>query len=390
MNQAESSLQAVLNQLAEQHRLRRLKTIEQPKAAEITFNHHRVVNFCSNDYLGFSQHPALIEASQKALVEYGVGTGGARLIGGTYDLHTQLEQQLVVFKQTEAALVFNSGYQANVGILSALVNRHDVIFADRLNHASLLDGALLSRARLVRYPHNDVEALENLLKRTQTSGQRFIVTDTVFSMDGDLAPLKALYHLATRYDAWLILDEAHATGVFGETHRSGLWETTGLGHQPQVIQVGTFSKALGSFGAYVAASQAVIDTLIQFSRSFIYSTALPPPVVAANLAAIELLQQDASHTQQLWGNIYEFARLAKGAGLSPETNSAIIPILVGDESKTLALTDQFLAAGFYVQGIRPPTVPEGTARLRVTLSTKHSFEQIEKLVQALSHFVYQR
>lgn len=377
-----SSFSQTLEQLAATHQLRTLKTIEAPRRPEVLLHGNNVIDFCSNDYLGFSQHPLIQEASIQAIAKYGTGTGGARLIGGTLDLHRELEAQLAAFKQTEAALVFNSGYQANVGVLSALISRHDTIFADKLNHASLVDGALLSRAKVIRYPHLDLKSLEKGLKQASSQHQKFIVTDTVFSMDGDLAPLTELFELSQRYQAWLILDEAHGTGLFGESHRSGLWENTGLGSQGNVIQMGTFSKALGSFGAYVAASQTVIDMLIQFSRSFIYSTSLPPSVIAANLKAIQLIMGDKSYTEKLWHNIRTLQ-----TELDRTLSSPIAPVIIGHADQTLAIANALLDAGFFVQAIRPPTVPQGTARLRITLSALHTTEQIHQLTRALAGLI---
>ncbi len=380
----ESSLTQTLASLAKEHRLRSLRTMRPLCRPEIVLDGQSRVDFCSNDYLGLSQHPALKAATQAAVDQYGTGTGGARLIGGTLDLHTQLEEAVAAFKGTEAALVFNSGYQANVGVLSGLVQRRDIILADKLNHASLVDGALLAQAKLIRYPHLDLTALEDKLAHCPKGVQKWIVTDTVFSMDGDQADLTALAALMERYDAWLILDEAHATGIYGEHHRSGLWETTGIGAHPRVIQIGTFSKALGSFGAYVAASREVVTALIQFSRSFVYSTSLPPGVVAANLAALELVQEEAALTQQLWANVDGFrGRLdALNLGL-PAWRSPIIPWILGDASRTVQAAQTLLEAGFFVQAIRPPTVPEGTARLRITVSSLHQPDHLEALAQVL-------
>ena len=383
MPETGNALKTTLQQLARENRLRSLKTISEPQRPEVTLNGRRVVDFCSNDYLGLMSHPDLIQASQAAIAKYGTGAGGARLIGGTLDLHMTLEDELRAFKGTEAALVFNSGYQANVGVLSALVGRNDLIFSDRLNHASIVDGAILSRARQVRYPHLDCEALEKRLQDAPEGVGKFIVTDSVFSMDGDKAPLKELYALACRYDAWLIVDEAHGTGVFGDQHRSGLWETTGIGPDPRVIQIGTFSKALGSFGAYVAASAEAIQSLLQFSRSFIYSTALPPAVIAANLAAVRLVMSDGEPARKLWENVRQFQQASQAAGFSWAVESPIIPVVIGDSGQTLAGGAALLDAGFYVQAIRPPTVPEGTARLRITLSASHTPDHIAQLVESL-------
>jgi len=339
-------------------RLRKLQTISEPQRPYITLNGKRVLDFSSNDYLGLSQHPALIEATQKATAQYGTGTGGSRLIGGTLDLHTQLEEKIAQFKGAEKALVFNSGYQANIGVLAGLIKKTDHIFADRLNHASLVDGAILSRATVHRYRHLDMDHLEALLQHTPR--KKWIVTDTVFSMDGDLAPLRKLYELADRYEAGLILDEAHATGVFPET-------------AGEAIKIGTFSKALGSFGAYVAAREEIIQTLIQSSRSFIYSTALPPAVIAANLAALELISKDNSAHQTLWQNIRHWG-----------AHSPIIPIVVGEDHAALTLSQNLFEVGFFVHAIRPPTVPEGTARLRLSISACHSSQHLDDLQQILS------
>jgi 8-amino-7-oxononanoate synthase len=377
-----------LDQLDRDGRQRKLKTITQPRRPVIELEGRQVLDFCNNDYLGLSQHPRLIEAAREALATYGTGTGGARLIGGTFDLHTELETAVAAFKGTPAALVFNSGYQANVGVLSALVGRHDTLFADRLNHASLVDGALLSRALHVRYPHLDLGALEKGLAEATVGNKKFIVTDTVFSMDGDLAPLAELYDLAVKYEAWLILDEAHATGLYGGDHRSGLWETTGLGHRERVIQVGTFSKALGSFGAYVAGSREVIDMLVQFSRSFVYSTSLPPAVVGANREALRIVTEDGEPTARLWENIRFFAAEMSRYGIDLPVQGAIFPIAIGEVARTLDCADRLLKAGFYVQAIRPPTVPEGTARLRVTLSAVHTPEQVKALAEALGTILH--
>lgn len=379
----EDEFKKALATLEATNRLRRCKTITGSNRPEIVLAGQSVIDFCSNDYLGLSRHPRLVEATIAATMQYGTGTGGARLIGGTTILHAQLEEAVAAFKQVPRALVFNSGYQANVGVLSALVSRGDTIFADRLNHASLVDGALLSRCKLVRYPHLDMAVLAERLAQAPGTGQRFIVTDTVFSMDGDLAPLADLFALAEQYNAWLILDEAHATGVFGEHHQSGLWETTGIGHHPNVIQIGTFSKALGSFGAYVAASKTVIETLIQSSRSFIYSTSLPPGVIAANLAAVDLVMTDPSHTRQLWDNVRVFQQYCQEKQIPLTSQSPIMPIILGDSQRALAVAEQLLAAGFYVQAIRPPTVPEGTARLRITLCANHTRQQLEQLANCL-------
>lgn len=380
------SLQSRLDALRQTGRLRRLRTVGHPQRPQITLDGQPVVDCCSNDYLGLSAHPRLIAASREALEQYGTGSGGSRLIGGTLDLHIALEDTLARFKGTEAALVFNSGYQANISLLSGLVERHDWVFADKYNHASLVDGAILSRAKVVRYPHLDMGFLENALKKAPLGSTKWIVTDTIFSMDGDAAPLQTLYNLARQYNAWLILDEAHATGIFGDRHRSGLWETTGIGPSERVIQMGTFSKALGGFGAYVAGSRQVVQAMLQFCRGFIYSTALPPAVIAANHAAVLEVMDSPNHTARLWTNIRYFeskAREALPEGTLAFIQSPIVPVILGNPEITMHSAQQLLDSGYYVQGIRPPTVPEGTSRLRITLSANHNQAQIDGLISVL-------
>ncbi len=373
-----------LTELAKNHRRRQLKSVRPVKRPQIILNGKPVIDFSSNNYLGFAQQPALITAAIQATEHYGTGTGGARLIGGTLDLHLELEEKLKAFKDTEAALVFNSGYQANVGLMTALADRHDYILMDRYSHASLVDGAIQSRAKLTRYHHLDLNHLETLLQKAPQSTKKLIVTDTVFSVDGDTAPLQALYAIAEKYNTWLILDEAHATGLFGDQKRSGLWETTGIGAAPRVIQIGTFSKALGSFGAYIAGSQPVIQTLVQKARSFIYSTALPPGVIAANTAAIDLLISDPAHTQKLWQNVEYFKKTCQTQGIKLTLQTPIIPWHTGEDKKALEAAEKLLAEGYYIQPIRPPTVPEGTSRLRITLTAPHTQDQIQNLIKTLS------
>ena len=371
------TLQASLNSLQAHHRLR--------KPASCPAD---LINFATNDYLGLSQHPRLIEAAQSACTQ-GVGTGGSRLVTGTLDTHRILEAELAQWMGFPRALVFNSGYQANVGVLSAMINRDDWVFMDKYNHASLIDGCMMAHGQLKRYPHGDFERLEALLKDSLKDGssknkgrQRFIVTDTLFSMDGDIAPVYRLLDLAQQYGAWLVLDEAHAVGVYG-AQRAGLWEASQLGAHPNVILIGTFSKALGSYGAFVAAHNAVIEHCINQSRSFIYSTSLPAPVMAANLESIRLVQSDPSHTQQLWANIRQFKELMNEAGYPMVITSPIIPIILGGDAVALKAAQSIQSAGYFVKAIRPPTVPEGKSRLRINLSAMHQPNDLIGLVNAL-------
>jgi 8-amino-7-oxononanoate synthase len=348
------------------------------------------INFSGNDYLGLSRDTRLQTAAIEAIHQYGIGSASSRLVSGTSPLAVALENELATFKQTESALVFGSGYQANVGILQALLKPGDQIFCDRLNHASLVDGCRLSGARWHRYRHLDLEHLETLLAKSPTEAAKWIITDSVFSMDGDYPDLSALVTLAERYNALIMVDEAHATGIYGAKKRSGLCEQFHVSNRVH-LQMGTFSKALGGSGGYLAGSRPVIDTLINRARGFIYSTAPSPPVLAAALEAVRVIQADDEPTQRLWANIRVFESQILQNGLSQLISSLvkspIIPIIVGDSAKTVALSHALLEAGHFVQAIRPPTVPNGTARLRISLSAAHTTDQIDTLIQSLARLL---
>lgn len=390
---APDSLSPYRDDLAEREesgQLRRCKLVEPVEAAsniDVQVDGQAAVNFSSNDYLGLSRDTRLQEAAIQAIRRYGTGSAASRLISGTNELVATLERQLAEFKQAEAAMVFNSGYQANVSILQAILEPGDWVFCDKLNHASLMDGCLLSGARWTRYRHLDLENLEARLKKAPADVKKWVVTDSVFSMDGDYPDLTALVDIADQYGALVMIDEAHATGLYGDKRSSGLCEQFGLSERI-ALQMGTFSKALGGAGAYVAGSRVLIDTLINKARGFIYSTALPPAVIGTALKAIEVVQTDAEPKRRLWQNVATFERLAREAGLearlSLPLSSPIIPLLIGDSSETLRISQQLLEAGYFAQGIRPPTVPPGTSRLRIALSAAHSELQIEGLVMALA------
>ena len=323
----------------------------------------------------------LSAAAQEALLRRGFGSGASRLVCGNSDEHLQLEQELARFKKTEAALVFNCGYMANVGIMSALCGREDVILSDRLNHASIVDGAVLSRAEFRRYPHKDVNTLEDMLRKVSGFRRRLIVTDTVFSMDGDIAPLRDLVRLAKAHNAWLMVDEAHACGVFGPTG-AGLVEELGLGDDVPV-QMGTLSKAAGSFGAYVAGSRELIDYLINTARSFIFTTALPPAVAAASRAALRIIRDEPERRERLRRNADLLRRELQGLGFDTlESVSPVIPVVVGKAEEAVGLSQRLLERGIFVSAIRPPTVPKGTARLRVTVTAAHTEEDLARCVEA--------
>ena len=340
------------------------------------------LNFCSNDYLGLAAHPRVIERFRRAATEYGVGSGASHLVCGHSAPHHALEEALAEFTGRERALLFSSGYMANTGILTSLLQRGDYVFEDRLNHASLLDGGLHSGARFQRFPHNDVAALQARL--SAADGPRLVVVDGVFSMDGDTAPLPALADLCRSQDAWLMVDDAHGFGVLGE-RGAGSTEEAGLAPDAVPVLMATLGKALGTAGAFVAGSELLIEGLIQQSRNYIYTTALPPAVAAASLEALTLVSEEPWRRQHLAGLIGRFRR---GAGqlelpLMPSA-SAIQPLLVGDAVRAVALSERLRASGFLIGAIRPPTVPAGTSRLRITLSAAHSESQVDQLLAQLA------
>lgn len=357
---------------------RSLRAIEPAANGRVIINGKESILLCSNDYLGLAGHPALAEASIHAVSRYGSGSGASRLVSGNLELHELLEKRIATFKGTEAAILFNSGYSANTGTIQAIVGRGDTIYSDRLNHASIVDGAVLSRARLVRYPHKDHQALRALLEKDNSSGRRLIVTDGVFSMDGDIAPLRELAEIKKEFNALLMVDEAHATGVMGE-HGRGSADLLGVGGEVD-IQMGTLGKAFGSCGAYVAGSREMIEYLINSSRSFIFSTSLPPTVLAASIAAIEVATSAEGDElrDQLESNRRLFAGLLEKAGLDTQNSATqIIPVMVGEATETMKLSGDLLEEGIFVQGIRPPTVPAGSCRLRCTVMAVHTHDDLE-------------
>ncbi|AJE02584.1 8-amino-7-oxononanoate synthase [Geobacter pickeringii] len=370
-----------LEELRRQGLHRRLRLVAGSQGSRVTVAGREVLLLCSNNYLGLADHPRLKEAAVRATERFGTGSGASRLVSGTMELHEALEERLARFKGTEAALLFNSGYAANSGIIPALAGKGDVIFSDRLNHASIVDGALLSRAKFVRYPHNDVAALRRLLEANPTTGRRLIVTDGVFSMDGDVAPLRELAALKREFGALLMVDDAHGTGVLGGGGR-GSGEMLGVAQEID-LQMGTLGKALGSFGAYVAASRELVEYLVNRARSFIFSTSLPPAVLAAALAAIGLV--DSPEGEELRRRLDRNARLfreaAAGAGFDTMGSATqIVPLFVGGAEEAMTFTARLLDKGIFAQGIRPPTVPAGTCRLRCTFMATHGEEEILRAV----------
>ncbi len=356
---------------------RQLRLVEGAQGSTLILDGREVINFSSNNYLGIAGHPALAEAAKAAIDRYGCGSGASRLISGNMTLHEELEAKLAQFKGTEAALVFNSGFQANVGILSTLAGAGDAILSDALNHASIIDGCRLSKAKTLVYGHCDLASLESALQQAAPARRRLIVTETIFSMDGDQAPLCEIVELAEKYDAMVMVDDAHGTGVFGA---NGAGVVAKLGLAPRVmIQMGTLGKALGGFGAYIAGSRALCDLLINRCRSFIFTTSLPPAVMAMALAAIDLVQREPQRRDALRQNCQKLKKGLSRLGFElGRSESPILPLLVGDAARCMALSAALLDGGVFAQGIRPPTVPAGTSRLRVTVMATHSEAQIEK------------
>ncbi|MDO8206419.1 MAG: 8-amino-7-oxononanoate synthase [Gallionella sp.] len=376
-----TELQLQLDQRAAQGLLRSRRTVSSPQAPQLIVDGKSYLSFCSNDYLGLANHPQLIAALQQGAAHYGVGAGAAHLVSGHVAPHEQLEHALAAFVGKPAALLFSTGYMANLGMVQALVGRGDTVFADKLNHASLNDAMLLSRANVKRYQHCDMAQLAAMLSRT-TGGRKLICTDAVFSMDGDMAPLAKLLTLCEAHDAWLLVDDAHGFGVSGCQGRGSL-SHFGIA-SPRIIYMATLGKAAGVFGAFVAAEQVVIDTLINNARSYVYTTATPPALSVATLQSLRLIADGdelRAHLQDL------IAQLREGLTGLPwqlmPSSTAIQPLVVGDNQAALDLSAGLRERGIWVAAIRPPTVPDGTARLRITLSAAHSTADVTRLLEAL-------
>ena len=376
------SLEEFLRERERKRLLRRLCPSEKRRPGIAVRGNREFVDFSSNDYLGLSSHPAIIAAAKDAMDRYGMGAGASRLMSGSLSIHHELEEEVASFKGTQRALVFNSGYHANIGVIPALFGRHDLIVADALSHASQLDGALLSRAKLVRFRHNDPENLSALLKKYRGKFRKCLVmTESVFSMDGDLAPLRELLEICRRHRCFMMVDEAHAAGVFGSRGR-GRVEAEGLTGEVDLV-MGTFSKALGSFGAYIAASRVIVEFLVNSARSFIYSTALPASVTAANLAALRLCLAGETQGDELLRRSSEFREKLRKKGWAVRGESQIVPMMAGESSRAIELSESLVEKGFLVLPVRPPTVPEGSARLRFSMTSAHTNSQTERLLEAI-------
>ncbi len=368
-----------LESLKERGLYRHLHTIEGAQGPWVTLEGRRVLNLCSNNYLGLASHEQIKEAAVRAISQWGCGSGASRLICGNLDLHEALERRLAAFKGTQAALLYNSGYTANLGIISSLVGRGDWVFSDELNHASIVDGCRLSCAQIVVFPHNDLNSLEEKLRwasHLSEPGRKLIVVDGIFSVDGDLAPLPELVNLAQEYDAVLMVDEAHATGAIGPGGR-GVVAHFGLENHVPVI-MGTLGKALGCFGAFAAGDRELVDFLINTSRSFIYTTALPPAIVASAMEALDMLEANPSLPLKLQENAHYLRQQLQALGYNTlNSQTQIIPVVIGKTTDTLEVSQRLLEEGVLVTAIRPPTVPEDTCRLRVTVMATHSREDLD-------------
>lgn len=361
--------------------LRQRRPLQSPQAPNIKIENRSYLSFCSNDYLGLANHPQLIAALQRGAGQYGVGAGAAHLVSGHTQAHHELEIALADFVGKPSALLFSTGYMANMGVVQALVGKGDTIFADKLNHASLNDAMLMSRATVQRYRHSDVGHLTQFLENTK-SGRKLIITDGVFSMDGDLARVPELLALCEQHDAWLLVDDAHGFGVLGKRGRGSL-EHFGI-VSPRIIYMATLGKAAGVFGAFVAAERVVVDTVINNARSYIYTTASPPALASTLLESLRLIEQGAQLREQLQILITQLRRGLQSLpwSLMP-SETAIQPLLVGDNQAALTLSEDLRERGIWVPAIRPPTVPQGTARLRITLSAAHSTADVTRLTETM-------
>ncbi len=382
MTSMDAILQAKLDQRHQQFLYRHRTHVASGCDAVLQVDGKSLINFCSNDYLGLAGHPDIAAALKAGVDQYGTGSGASHLISGHSTAHQHLEEQLAAFTGRPRALLFSTGYMANLGVINALVNRHDLVLEDQLNHASLLDGGHLSRADYKRYKHNNMQQLDYLLEQS-TASRKLIVTDGVFSMDGDLAPLPEMSTVAAQHSGWLMVDDAHGVGVLGATG-AGIVEQQGLTVEQVPILMGTLGKSFGTFGAFVAGSEALIETLIQFARTYIYTTALPPAIAAASSASLQLVRREHWRREHLQQLIQRFRDGAQQLGLQlMDSQTPIQPLLINNDQLVMEVNQQLRSRGFMVGAIRPPTVPAGSGRLRITLSASHSNQQIDQLLDAL-------
>ncbi len=375
-----------LNDLKRQHRYRARRVTQSPQQVDLVIDGKQVINFCSNDYLGFANHPRIKQAMIDGVKKYGAGSGSAHLINGHSEAHHLLEEELAAFTGYPRAILFSTGYMANIGICQALLDKNDYVFEDRLNHASLIDGGLISNARFQRYLHNDADSLRAKLDkavRNDADAERLVLTDAVFSMDGDIADMPKLASLCRQTDSWLMIDDAHGFGTLGSNGRGSL-QHFDLGIDDVPIYMATLGKAMGTAGAFIAGSESLIETIIQKARTYVYTTAMPAAIAEATRASLRLSNDEPEHRQRLLQNINYFRNLSKQSEIAIENSTtAIQPVIMGDEQRTVKISEKLFEAGFLVSAIRPPTVPEGTSRLRITLSASHTQSHIEQLLIAI-------
>ncbi len=380
---ATADFSSYLSELAQADQLRVRRIVDGPQDASMLIDGKRVMSYASNDYLGLANHPKVVEAAIRALKRYGLGAGASHMVSGHMRAHHELEERLSEYLNLPKALLFSSGYAANIGILTALAGRGDTIFADKLNHACLNDGALLSRATFKRYPHCDLAKLETMLAESKNNGRKLIVTDAVFSMDGDIAPLAELLKLAEKYDTLLVIDDAHGFGVLGYRGKGAL-EHFNLKSE-RIVYMATLGKAAGGYGAFVAGDEDIVEWILQSARSYIFTTATPPAIAAAMQMSLVVMADDRERLKHLRMLIDFFGDSLKlQFATLPYSQTAIQPIIIGDNRTTVAFAEQLRERHMFVPAIRPPTVPAGTARLRVSITAAHTADDLFDLITALT------
>ncbi len=373
-----------LKQVHDKNLFRYLTELQSGQSPEVVIDGKEYLLLASNSYLGLSVDPRVVQAASDALRKYGTGSGGSRLVSGSSDLHRELEEKIANFKNTESAILFSSGYLANIGTISSLVGPEDFIYSDELNHASIIDGSRLSKAKLRIYPHLDLEELDSLLTKDKQSGKKLVVTDTVFSMDGDLVDLQKLTKICEKHNAMLMVDEAHATGVLGE-RGSGATEHFNVENKVPIV-MGTLSKAVGSLGGYIAGNRELIDYIRNRVRSYIFDTSLPAPSLAASIKSIEIISSEKEPREHLWKMIGMFKEGLEDLGYDViASDSAIVPILTGDPEPTLRMAERLREEGVFTPAVRPPSVAPGKCRIRSSLMSSHTVQHIEKALSAFKN-----
>jgi len=380
-------LKKSLDERKKHHRYRTRRITKSPQQIEMLIDDKKVISFCSNDYLGLANHPQVKQTTIDAIDKYGVGSGSAHLVNGHSIAHHQLEEDLAEFTGYPRAVLFSTGYMANIGICQALLTKGDYVFEDRLNHASLIDGGLISEARLHRYLHNDAASLNLKLQKADKQSEKLVLTDGVFSMDGDIADLPALSALCKKHNSWLMVDDAHGFGTVGKTGK-GCLEHFSLDQADVPIYMATLGKAIGTAGAFIAGSEELIETIIQQARTYIYTTAMPAAIAEATRCSLQIIQNEPRHLHNLHDNISYFRRSCADMSLAiANSKTAIQPMIIGDDYEASLISQALFERGFLVTAIRPPTVPEGTSRLRITLSAKHTHEHIDQLIDVLDDLI---